>query len=310
LQLYIFNCDNFFLNRVAMYPASFEYLAPGEISEAIALLQHYGEDAKLLAGGQSLVPMMKLRLARPKYLIDINRIPNLSCITEESGYIRCGAMTRHVQIEESPLIREKIPMLCEAASKIGDAQVRNRGTLGGGLVEADPSGDWGPVALALNAQMKCVGSKGERLIAAMDFFTFAYTTALESKEILTEVIFPVPNSGIQGVYLKLERVAGDFAIASAAVQIALDKNGICRSVGIGVTGAGVVPQKALSVENLLQGKRITPELIDEAGRLIQEEADPVEDTRGSAAYKRKALGVILRRALKEALRRAETGTPS
>ena len=289
-----------------MYPASFEYLAPNRIDEAVQLLERHGEDAKLLAGGQSLVPMMKLRLARPKYLIDINRIPNLSRITEESGYIRCGAMTRHVQIEESPLIREKIPMLCEAAGKIGDAQVRNRGTLGGGLVEADPSGDLGPVALALDAQMKCVGPKGERLIAATDFFTFAYTTALESDEILTEVIFPVPSSDSRGVYLKLERVAGDFAIASAAVQIELDKNGICRVAGIGVTGAGVVAQKALPVENLLQGKKITSELIEEAGRIIQQGAEPVEDTRGSAAYKKKALGAVLKRALREALQRSRS----
>jgi aerobic carbon-monoxide dehydrogenase medium subunit len=290
-----------------MYPASFEYLAPSGVGEAIALLEQYGDDAKLLAGGQSLVPMMKLRLARPKYLVDINRIPSLNIIREEAGFVHCGAMTRHAEVEESSLIREKIPILCEAASKIGDAQVRNRGTLGGGLAEADPSGDWGPVTLALNAQMKCVGPKGERLIAATDFFTFAYTTALESNEILTEVIFPVPNSNSRGVYLKLERVAGDFAIASAAVQIDVDQNGICRSVGIGVTGAAIVSQKALSVENLLQGKRITSELIEEAGGLIQERAEPVEDTRGSAAYKKKALGVVLKRALKEALQREGSG---
>ena len=137
-----------------MYPAAFEYLKPSSIGEAIALLKEHGEDAKLLAGGQSLVPMMKLRIARPRYLIDIHRISDLNYIREETGQIRCGAMIRHVQIEESELIRSKIPMLCEAASAIGDAQVRNRGTLGGGLVEADPSGDYGAVVLALNAEMK------------------------------------------------------------------------------------------------------------------------------------------------------------
>src|SRR5215831_12354914 len=147
-----------------MYPAAFEYLKPSSISEAVALLQQHGEDAKLLAGGQSLVPMMKLRIARPKVVIDIHRISDLNYIREEAGEIRCGAMTRHVQIEDSTLLRDKIPMLCQAAGWIGDVQVRNRGTLGGGLVEADPAGDYGPVALALNAQMKCVGSKGERVI--------------------------------------------------------------------------------------------------------------------------------------------------
>jgi len=288
-----------------MYPASFEYLAPSGIGEAVALLKQHGDDAKLLAGGQSLVPMMKLRVARPKYLIDIHRIPELSYIREEAGQIRCGAMTCHIEIEESPLLREKIPVLCQAANKIGDVQVRNRGTIGGGLVEADPAGDYGPVVLALNAQLKCIGPKGERIVPATDFFTFAYTTALESDEILTEVIFPLPDRDSAGVYLKLERVAGDFAITSAAVQLSLDKDGACNNIGIGVTGAGAVPLKASATENLLEGKRITAELIDEAGRLIQEGADPIEDLRGSASYKKKALSTILRRAIAESLRRAE-----
>jgi carbon-monoxide dehydrogenase medium subunit len=288
-----------------MYPASFEYLAPSGIGEAVALLKQHGDDAKLLAGGQSLVPMMKLRVARPKYLIDIHRIPELSYIREEAGQIRCGAMTRHIEIEESLLLREKIPILCESANMIGDVQVRNRGTIGGGLVEADPAGDYGPVVLALNAQLKCIGPKGERIVPATDFFTFAYTTALESDEILTEVIFPLPDRGSAGVYLKLERVAGDFAITSAAVQLSLDKDGACNHIGIGVTGASAVPLKASATENLLEGKKITAELIDEAGRLIQEGAEPIEDLRGSAAYKKKALSAILRRAIAESLRRAE-----
>jgi carbon-monoxide dehydrogenase medium subunit len=293
-----------------MYPASFEYLAPTRISEAIELLRQHGDDAKLLAGGQSLVPMMKLRVARPKYLIDIHRIADLNYIREDGGDIRCGAMTRHVEIEESPLLREKIPMLCEAASKIGDTQVRNRGTIGGGLVEADPAGDYGPIALALNAKLKCVGPKGERIIAAEDFFTFAYTTALENDEILTEVIFPLPDRSSAGVYFKLERVAGDFAITSAAVEIGLDKDGACNHIGIGVTGAGAVPQKAVSVEALLRGKIITSALFDQAGALIQEGAEPIEDLRGSASYKKKALIAILRRAIAESLRRAEADRPS
>jgi carbon-monoxide dehydrogenase medium subunit len=288
-----------------MYPAVFEYLKPSSISEAIALLKEHGEDAKLLAGGQSLVPMMKLRIARPRYLIDIHRISDLNYIREETGQIRCGAMIRHVQIEESELIRDRVPMLCEAASAIGDAQVRNRGTLGGGLAEADPSGDYGAVVLALNAQMKCISPRGERVIPATNFFSFAYTTALESDEILTEVIFPVPDSNSAGVYLKLERVAGDFAITSAAVQIDLDQNKACNTIGVGVTGAGTVPRKAVSVESLLQGKKITPELIAQAGQLIQEGAEPIEDLRGSASYKKKALSAILRRALSTALQRAD-----
>ena len=293
-----------------MYPASFEYLRPSGVYEAIELLRKYGDEAKLLAGGQSLVPMMKLRMARPKYLIDIHRLADLNYIREEPGSIRFGAMTRHVQIEESQLIEEKLPILVEAAGAIGDAQVRNRGTIGGGLVEADPSGDYGAVVLALDAQMKCVGPGGERMIPATDFFTFAYSTALQSDEILTEIVIPLPAQSHAGVYLKLERVAGDFAIASAAVQLSLDSAGACIGIGVGVTGAGTVPQKALSVEGLIRGKKITPALIDQAGQLIQEGADPIEDLRGSAAYKKKALSAILRRAIAESVRRAETQRPS
>ena len=293
-----------------MYPAAFEYLAPKGVGEAIEFLRRYGDDAKLLAGGQSLVPMMKLRVARPKYLIDIHRIADLNYIREDAGSVHLGAMTRHVQIEDSRLIGEKLPILREAASEIGDAQVRNRGTIGGGLVEADPSGDYGAVVLALNAEIKCIGPRGDRVIPAADFFTFAYTTALQSDEILTEVILPLPDSSSAGVYLKLERVAGDFAIASAAVQLSLDPNDACNQIGIGVTGAGTVPLKALFVETLLRGKKITPELIDEAGQLIQEGAEPIEDLRGSATYKKKALSAILRRALRTALQRAEARKPS
>ena len=229
----------------------------------------------------------------------------LPAVVDPEAAVEPGAPLVHVQIEDSPLIGEKLPILREAASAIGDAQVRNRGTIGGGLVEADPSGDYGAVVLALNAEMKCISPRGERVISAADLFTFAYTTALQSDEILTEVILPVPNSGSAGVYLKLERVAGDFAIASAAVQLSLDSNDACNRIGIGVTGAGTVPQQVLSVEILLRGKKITPELIDEAGRLIQEGAEPIEDLRGSAAYKKKALSAILRRAIAESLRRAE-----
>src|ERR1051325_7238063 len=175
-----------------MYPVSFEYLRPKGIGDAVEWLRRYGDDAKLLAGGQRLGAMMKIPLTRPKYFIRIHHIPGLIYIREDSNEIRIGALTRHVEIEESPLLAAKLPMLREAASEIGDLQVRNRGTIGGGLVEADPCGDYGPVALALNAQMKCIGPRGERVIPAVEFFTFAYTTALEPDEILTEIVFPLP----------------------------------------------------------------------------------------------------------------------
>jgi aerobic carbon-monoxide dehydrogenase medium subunit len=288
-----------------MYPVNFDYLKPNGIGEAIELLRRYGDDAKLLAGGQSLVPMMKLRVARPKYLIDIHRIDDLNYIREEAGQIRIGAMTRHVQIEESRLIGDRLPILREAASEIGDAQVRNRGTIGGGLAEADPAGDYGAVVLALNAQLKCAGARGERVIPADEFFTFAYTTTMEPDEILTEIVFPLPDKSSAGVYQKLEKVAGDFAIASAAVQLSLDANAVCNEIGIGVTGAHSTPTKGVPVEALLRGKKITSELIEQAGHVIQEGAEPIEDLRGSAAYKKKALSAILRRAIAEGLRRGE-----
>jgi carbon-monoxide dehydrogenase medium subunit len=288
-----------------MYSVNFEYLRPASVGEAIELLSRYGEDAKLLAGGQSLVPMMKLRLARPKYVIDIHRIADLQYIREEAGSIRLGAMTRHIEVEESPLLQEKVPMLVEAAGKIGDVQVRNRGTIGGGLVEADPCGDYGAVVLALNARFKCIGPRGERVISANDFFSFAYTTVLEPDEILTEIIIRVPAPGSGGVYRKLEKVAGDFAIVSAAVQLSLDASGACNDIGVGMTGGGTVPQKAVVLETLLRGRKITPALIGEAGRLVEQAAEPIEDLRGSAAYKKKALSAIVRRTITESLRRAE-----
>jgi carbon-monoxide dehydrogenase medium subunit len=174
------------------------------------------------------------------------------------------------------------------------------------LAEADPAGDYGAVVLALNAQLKCAGARGERVIPADEFFTFAYTTTMEPDEILTEIVFPLPDKSSAGVYQKLEKVAGDFAIASAAVQLSLDANAVCNEIGIGVTGAHSTPTKGVPVEALLRGKKITSELIEQAGHVIQEGAEPIEDLRGSAAYKKKALSAILRRAIAEGLRRVES----
>lgn len=281
-----------------MYPASFEYLVPKDLKEAIEYADRYGDEAKFLAGGQSLVPLMKLRLARPRYLIDLNRIPGLNRIREENGAILFGAMCRHIQVEESELVRNKIPLISDAVAHIGDVQVRSRGTIGGALAEADPAGDWGPVVLALDARLKCVGPKGERWIEAREFFTFSYTSALQDDEILSEIAFPIPGEKSAGVYQKLEKVAGDFAIASVAVQLSIDNDHRCRSVGVGLGGVGVTPVKAVSIENLLLGNPLTSDLIEEAGRLVSQEVSPLSDLRGSEDYKRKIVGVILKRALR------------
>ncbi|MBI4529602.1 MAG: xanthine dehydrogenase family protein subunit M [Deltaproteobacteria bacterium] len=288
-----------------MYPASFEYLIPKDLKDATALLGRYGNTAKLLAGGQSLVPMMKLRLARPKYLIDLNRLPGLSYIKESNGFVHCGAMTRHFVFEKSPLINEKLPLIAEAATHIADAQVRNRGTLGGALAQADPSGDWGPVILALNARLKCVGLEGERVIEAKDFFSFAYTTALQDNEILAEVAFPLQEKATCGVFLKLEKVSGDFAIVSVALQLGVDQNNVCRAIGIGLGGAGITPIKPDSVEHFLLGKPMTADLIEQAARMISEQASPIDDLKGSADYKKKVLKVLFNRAVATALQKPQ-----
>lgn len=280
-----------------MYPAAFEYLEPQSLQEAVGFLARLGEDARILAGGQSLIPLMKLRLARPKYLIDLNRVAGLSYVEERQGCLMIGALTRHADIESSPLVREKIPMMREAVSLLGDLQVRNLGTAGGAIVEADPAGDWGPVILALNARLRCLGPRGEREIKATDFYTFAYTTVLETDELVTEIAVPIPSRPTLGRYIKLERVAGDFAVASVAVQADIDKDRVCCDIGIGLGGAGECPVKAAAVETMLRGQRLSPEIIERAGGQIHEIASPISDLRGSFEYKKEVLKVIFCRAL-------------
>jgi carbon-monoxide dehydrogenase medium subunit len=243
---------------------------------------------------------MKLRLARPKYLIDLNRVPGLDHVAEKNGRIRCGAMARHIQLEESELVKRGLPLASEAAGHIGDSQVRNRGTIGGGLVEADPAGDWGPVVLALNARMECVGPRGERAIDAKDFFNFAYSTNLEDDELLTAIEFPLPGDGSAGAYSKLERVAGDFAIVSVAVQLARDEESRCRAIGIGLGGVGATPLKPVEVEAFLVGKTLDSRVIQDACDMLESRVDPISDQRGSADYKRRVLKAIFKRTLMRA----------
>ena len=280
-----------------MYPAAFEYLEPQSLQEAVDFLAQLGEDARILAGGQSLIPLMKLRLARPKYLIDLNRVAGLSYVEEREGCLVIGALTRHADIESSFLVREKIPLMRDAVSVLGDLQVRNLGTAGGAIVEADPAGDWGPVILALNARLRCLGRRGEREIKATDFYTFAYTTVLETDELVREIAVPIPSKPTLGRYIKLERVAGDFAVASVAVQADIDKDRVCRDIGIGLGGAGECPVKAAAVETTLRGQRLSPEIIKRAGGQIHEIASPISDLRGSFEYKKEVLKVIFCRAL-------------
>jgi aerobic carbon-monoxide dehydrogenase medium subunit len=287
-----------------MIPPSFEYLTPNTIPEAISLLQQYGEEAKILSGGQSLIPMMKLRLARPAYLIDINRIKGLSYIKEEGGFLKIGGMTRESELEDSPLIQSKYPIILDTAHVIADPQVRNLATVGGNLAHGDPANDHPATMLALGAQVVATGSRGERIILIEDFFVSLFITALDPAEILTEIRIPVPPPRSGGGYFKLERKVGDFATAAVAAQLTSDDKGIAQKVGIGLTNVGPKPIKAKKAEEFLRGKKVDAPNIAQAAQFAADEAQPSSDLRGPAEYKKGLVKELAKRALSRALERA------
>ena len=287
-----------------MIPQSFEYLRPKSVPEAITLLQQYGEDAKILSGGQSLIPMMKLRLARPGYLIDINRISGLSYIKEEGGYLKIGALTREAELESSPLIQSKYPLLADTTSVIADPQVRNLATVGGNLAHGDPANDHPATMIALGAQVVATGAKIERVIPIEEFFVSLFTTALRQDEILTEIRIPVPPARSGGAYFKLERKVGDFATAAVAVQLTLDDKGNVQKAGIGLTNVGATPIKAKSAENFLTGKKPDQSNIAQAAKLAAADAQPSSDLRGPVEFKRGVIGELTKRALARSVERA------
>src|SRR5271170_3157520 len=235
-----------------MIPASFEYLRPKTLPEAIGLLQQYGDDAKILSGGQSLIPMMKLRLARPGYLIDINRLPDLSYVKEDGGFLKIGGLTREAELEASPVARFMFPIIMGTGHVIADPQVRNLATVGGNLAHGDPANDHPATMVALGAQVVATGPKGERIIPIEEFFLFIFSTALKQDEILTEIRIPVPPARSGGAYVKLERKVGDFATVAVAAQLTVDGDGVCRKVGIGLTNVGATPVKAVKAEEYLR----------------------------------------------------------
>ena len=288
-----------------MYPAAFDYTVAESVDQAIDLLQRHGEGAKLLSGGQSLVPLMKLRLVQPAHVIDIGRIPGLSHVREDesAGLLRIGALATHAQVGDSPVAREKLPLMTEAAGVIGDAQVRGWGTLGGALAEADPAGDWGPVVQALEGRVECAGPSGVRAVDAASFFVDAYTTVLADDEVITQLQVPVPSTASAGAYLKMERRAGDFAVASVAVQLELDGAGNCAKAGVALGAAGLTPIKAVEAEEALRGQPVAPEVVDAAAERVMEAANPLADVRGSSDYKRAVCGALFRKAVDIALRR-------
>jgi len=281
-----------------MIPPSFEYLRPNTIPEAIAMLQRHGEAAKILSGGQSLIPMMKLRLARPAILIDINRISGLSHIKEEDGYLKIGGLTREAELELSPLVRSKYPILADTTHVIADPQVRNLATVGGNLAHGDPANDHPATMIALGAQVVANGPKGQRVIPIDNFFVSLFTTALKPDEILTEIRVPVPPPRSAGAYLKLERKVGDFATAAVAVQVTLDENGACQKVGMGLTNVGATPIKARKAEDFLRGKKLDDAAIAQAAQLAADEAEPSADLRGPVEYKKGLVKELAKRALR------------
>ncbi|MBI4493387.1 MAG: xanthine dehydrogenase family protein subunit M [Chloroflexi bacterium] len=287
-----------------MYPASFEYARPETLEEALELLAQWGDEAKLLAGGASLVPLMKLRLAQPRYVIDIGRLRGLAGEARQDGHLAIRALTRHVEVQDSATIRSALPILHDITSQIGDPQIRNMGTLGGSVAECDPAGDWAPGLLALDASVYCVSQRGERTIAARDLFLDAFTTALEPDEVLTEVLFPLPPARSGGAHLKLERRAGDFAIANCSVQVTLDEAGRYQQIGIGVGGIALAPLKVVAAEDLLRGQQPGEDLLRQAAQAVSDCTESFSDIRGSAAYRKHVAGVLFRRALALAERRA------
>lgn len=288
-----------------MFPPRLDYLRPESLEEVLELLARYGGEGRLLAGGQSIIPLMKLRLLSPVALIDINRVSELEAIKEDSLHgFRIGALSRHHHME----IRRWPPslsLLKDAARVIGDPQVRNLGTVGGSLAQADPAGDWGPVMLCLGAKIRILSCKQERSIPADELFQDAYTTCLGEDELLREVEIPPLREGTGTAYLKMERKSGDFAIASAAVRLCLGPDRRCEEVGIGLGGVGLVPLRPRRAEGSLRDSFLNDQAIAETEELVRQECDPIADLRGSSEFKRHVAGVLFRRALKAAMLRAQ-----
>ena len=285
-----------------MIPPAFDYHAPHTVAEAIALLSSLGDDAKLLAGGHSLLPMMKLRFAQPGALIDINRIPELRGISEQGGVIRIGAMTSENELIASPLLQAKLPLLVEAALLIADPQVRNRGTIGGDIAHGDPGNDHPAISMALDATFVLQGPKGERQVKAVDFFHGTYMTALAEDEILTAILIAPFAAGTGYAYQKLKRKTGDWATAGAAVVLRM-AGGVVSHASIGLTNVASTALRASEAEAALVGKPLTDASIDAAVQAVRAICDPAEDLRGDVEYKTAMAGEMTRRAIRAAAAR-------
>ncbi|MEZ4510732.1 MAG: xanthine dehydrogenase family protein subunit M [Chloroflexota bacterium] len=286
-----------------MIPGKFDYYAPTSLDEALSLLQTHGDEAKILAGGQSLIPAMRYRLAMPEVLIDINGIGGLDYVREDNGRLAIGSMTREVTLEDSALVQSKYHLLADTAAVIADPVVRNLATVGGNIAHADPANDHPATMLAYNAEVVAVGPDGTRTIAIDDFFVDLFENALADNEILTEIRIPTPAAGSGGAYVKVERKVGDYAISAVAVQLTMNGD-LCTAARIGLTNVSPVPMRAKNAEQLLIGSAITDDLLEAAGQAAAAECDPSADLRGSADYKRDVTRSLVKRAVQKAVERA------
>jgi carbon-monoxide dehydrogenase medium subunit len=291
-----------------MIPAPFDYHAPQTLDEAIALLGRLGDTAKILAGGQSLIPAMRFRLALPETLIDIGRIRDLAYVEERGDHLAIGAMTREQALEASPVVAASYPLLLDTAKVIADPLVRNKATVGGNLAHADPANDHPATMLAYGAQVIARGAQGTRTIAIDDLFVGLFETSLHAGEILTEIRIPRPGKASGGAYLKIERKVGDYAVAAVAVQLELDGKAI-KHVRIGLTNVSPVPMRAKAAEAALAGKHPGDDVLEAAGKAAAAECDPSADLRGQIDYKRDLVRILTKRAVRRAIERAQGGRP-
>jgi carbon-monoxide dehydrogenase medium subunit len=287
-----------------MYPASFEYHAPSSVQEALGLLGKL-EDAKILAGGHSLIPMMKLRLAQPKNLIDLRKVSGLTGIKEDGSTIVIGTMTTHWDVESSKVLKAKVPVVAECAAVIGDPAVRNKGTIGGSLAHADPAADMPATAIALGFEFVCESAKGKRTVKADDWFQGLMSTALNDNELLVEIRVPVWAAGSGSCYMKFPHPASRFAVVGVCAAVTIDKAGNCTKAGVGVTGAGTKAVRAKGVEAGLTGKRLDAAAIEAAAQKAAEGVDVQADLQGSVDYKAHLCRVFARRAIETAVKRAQ-----
>jgi carbon-monoxide dehydrogenase medium subunit len=283
-----------------MIPGSFEYYAPRSLSDAVQYLSAHKDDVKILSGGQSLLPLMKMRLSKPGYILDIGRIAGLDSITEEDNNLIIGSLVTHAQIEDSELLKKKCPLLPQTATTIADVQVRNRGTIGGSIAHADPAGDWPAAIMALDAEIKIVGPSGERWVKCDDFFLGLLMSVLEPDEVVTAVKVPVTDND-KTAYLKAAPRSSGFAVVGVAVRMAMDPSGMCRRIALGITGITDKAYRAQRVEQMLIGKKLDSKLIEDAAVESTRNVDVVEDINGSSEYRAHLTHVYVARAIQAAL---------